>query len=122
MPLVTGLYTALLVPIAFALFGSSRHLVVAADSGTAAILAGSLSGMTEPGIAQYVSLAATTAFLTAGMLLLARIFRLGFLADFLSRTVLVGFLTGVGVQVAIAILGDMLGIAVNARNTAACPR
>jgi len=117
MPLVTGLYTALLVPIAFAAFGSSRHLVVAADSGTAAILAGALSHMAEPGSAHYLSLAATTALLTAGMLLLARIFRLGFLADFLSRTVLVGFLTGVGVQVAIAMLGDMLGIALNARNT-----
>ena len=117
MPLVTGLYTALLVPIAFALFGSSRHLVVAADSGTAAILAGALSHMATPGSAHYLSLAATTAVLTAGMLLLARIFKLGFLADFLSRTVLVGFLAGVGVQVAIAMLADMLGIAVNARST-----
>src|SRR5690242_9940972 len=68
MPLVTGLYTALLVPIVFAAFGSSRHLVVAADSGTAAILAGSLSRMAEPGSAHYSSLAATTALLTAGML------------------------------------------------------
>ena len=40
--------------------------------------------------------------LTAGLLLLARVFKLGFLADFLSRTVLVGFLTGVGIQVGIA--------------------
>jgi sulfate permease, SulP family len=117
MPLVTGLYTALLAPIAFALFGSSRHLVVAADSGTAAILAGALSHMAEPGSAHYLSLAATTALLAAGMLLVARIFRLGFLADFLSRTVLVGFLAGVGVQVAMAMLADMLGIAVSARNT-----
>jgi len=117
MPLVSGLYTALLAPIAFAALGSSRHLVVAADSGTAAILAGALSHIAEPGSPQYLSLAATTALLTAGMLLLARIFKLGFLADFLSRTVLVGFLTGVGVQVAIAMLGDMLGIAINARNT-----
>lgn len=117
MPLVTGLYTALLAPIAFAVFGSSRHLVVAADSGTAAILAGALSHMAEPGSTQYLSLAATTALLTAGMLLLARLFRLGFLADFLSRTVLVGFLTGVGVQVAIAMLADMVGIAVRARST-----
>ena len=117
MPLVAGLYTALLAPIAFAAVGSSRHLVVAADFGTAAILAGTLSHMAEPGSALYMSLATTTALLTAGMLLLARIFRLGFLADFLSRTVLVGFLTGVGVQVAIAMLGDMLGIPVNARST-----
>jgi sulfate permease, SulP family len=117
MPLTTGLYTALLAPIAFAALGSSRHLVVAADSGTAAILSGALSHMAEPGSAHYASLAATTALLTAGMLLFARIFRLGFLADFLSRTVLVGFLTGVGIQVAIAMLGDMLGVAVDARST-----
>ena len=117
MPLITGLYTALLVPIAFAIFGSSRHLVVAADSGTAAILAGALSHMAVPGSAHYLSLAATTALLVAGMLFLARIFKLGFLADFLSRTVLVGFLTGVGIQVAIAMLADMTGIAVKASNS-----
>ena len=117
MPLVAGLYTALLAPLAFALFGSSRHLVVAADSGTAAILAGALSRMADPGSAHYVSLATTTALLAGGMLLLARLFKLGFLADFLSRTVLVGFLTGVGVQVAIAMLPDMLGIAAKGDNT-----
>lgn len=117
MPVITGLYAALLVPIAFAAFGSSRHLVVAADSGTAAILAGALSHMAEPGSAHYLSLAATTALLVAGMLLLARLFKLGFLADFLSRTVLVGFLTGVGVQVAIAMLADMVGIGVGSSNT-----
>jgi MFS superfamily sulfate permease-like transporter len=117
MPLITGLYTALLAPIAFAIFGSSRHLVVAADSGTAAILAGALSHMATPGSAHYFTLASTTALLVAGMLLVARIFRLGFLADFLSRTVLVGFLTGVGVQVAIAMLGDMAGIGVNTRDS-----
>ncbi|MFZ1869682.1 MAG: SulP family inorganic anion transporter [Steroidobacteraceae bacterium] len=117
MPLITGLYTALLAPIAFAMFGSSRHLVVAADSGTAAILAGALSHMAAPGSALYISFAATTALLVAAMLLVARIFKLGFLADFLSRTVLVGFLTGVGVQVAIAMLADMAGITVNAHNS-----
>ncbi len=117
MPLIAGLYTAILAPVAFAIFGSSRHLVVAADSGTAAILAGTLSQMAAPGSTHYLSLAATTALLTAGLLLFARIFRLGFLADFMSRTVLVGFLTGVGIQVSIAMLGDMLGIAVPARST-----
>jgi MFS superfamily sulfate permease-like transporter len=48
------------------------------------------------------------ALLTAGFLLLARLLKLGFLADFLSRTVLIGFLTGVGFQVGIAVLSDML--------------
>jgi sulfate permease, SulP family len=55
-------------------------------------------------------LAGLVALLTAGMLLLARLLRLGFLADFLSQTVLVGFLTGVGFQVGIAVLGQMLGL------------
>ena len=117
MPVVTGLYTLLLPPVAFALFGSSRHLVVAADSATAAILAGSLSLIAAPGSAHYVSLVGALALLTAAMLLLARVFKLGFLADFLSRTVLIGFLAGVGAQVAIAMLGDMLGVAETSRNS-----
>jgi len=118
-PVVTGLYTALWPVLAFAVFGSSRHLVVAADSATAAILASSLSSMAAPESAQYLALVAMVAFLTAALLLVARIFRLGFLADFLSRTVLVGFLSGVGVQVAIAMLGGMSGVAVHsARSTA----
>src|SRR5215510_8402335 len=65
MPLVTGLYTLLLPLVAFAAFGSSRYLVVAADSATAAILASKLSAM-EPAIgsAHYVRLAAGVALVT----------------------------------------------------------
>ncbi len=117
MPLVSGLYTALLAPVAFAVFGSSRHLVVAADSATAAILAGSVAQMAPPGSPAYVSLITDVALLTGGLLLLARLLKLGFLADFLSRTVLVGFLAGVGAQVAISMLGDMVGVAASSRNT-----
>jgi sulfate permease, SulP family len=116
-PVVTGLYTALLPPLAFAAFGSSRHLFTAADSATAAILSGSLPRLAEPDRAKYVALAGAVALITAALLLLARIFRLGFLADFLSRTVLVGFLTGVGIQVGIAMLGGMLGLEIPAHST-----
>ena len=116
-PVVTGLYTVLLPLVAFALFGSSRHLVVAADSATAAIFASSLSSMAEPASAHYMALVGMVALLTAGLLVLARILKLGFLADFLSRTALIGFLTGVGVQVGTAMLGDMVGVAVASRRT-----
>ena len=116
-PVVTGLYTVLLPLVAFALFGSSRHLVVAADSATAAIFASSLSPMAAPASDHYMALVGMVALLTAGLLVLARIFKLGFLADFLSRTALTGFLTGVGVQVGIAMLGDMLGVSVASRRT-----
>jgi high affinity sulfate transporter 1 len=110
MPLVTGLYTMLLPMAAFAVLGSSRHLVVAADSATAAILAAALTGLAAAGSERYVRLAGLAALLTAGMLLVARLARLSFLANFLSRTVLVGFLTGVGIQVAAGQLPDMLGV------------
>jgi SulP family sulfate permease len=117
MPLVTGLYTMLLPMAVFAVLCSSRHLVVAADSATAAILAATLTGLATPGSAQYVKLAGLAALLTAALLLLARVVGLSFLANFLSRTVLVGFLSGVGIQVAIGQLPDMLGATVTSRGT-----
>jgi len=116
-PVVTGLYTLLLPLVAFAVFGSSRYLVVAADSATAAILASRLSEMAPIASAHYVAMAGMVALLTAGFLVLARVFELGFLADFLSQTVLVGFLTGVGFQVGIAMLGEMLGVPVDSNRT-----
>ena len=115
-PVITGLYTLLLPLVAFAALGSSRYLVVASDSATAAILAGGLGGLATPGSAYYLSLAGLVALLTAGFLLLACLLKLGFLADFLSRTVLIGFLTGVGFQVGIVVLSQMLKLEVHAAN------
>jgi sulfate permease, SulP family len=117
MPVVTGLYTLLLPMAVFAVLGSSRHLVVAADSATAAILAAALSGLAALGSEQYVRLAGLAALLTGVLLLVARLARLGFLANFLSRTVLVGFLTGVGIQVAAGQLPDMLGVTAASKQT-----
>ena len=119
MPVVTGLYTMLLPMAVFAVLGSSRHLVVAADSATAAILAAALTGLAAVGSERYVRLAGLVALLAGGMLVLARLVRLGFLANFLSRTVLVGFLTGVGIQVAIGQLSDMLGVTAAGKQTPA---
>jgi MFS superfamily sulfate permease-like transporter len=116
-PVVTGFYTLLFPLIAFAAFGSSRYLVVAADSATAAILAGGVSTLAPIGSAHYVELAGMVALMTAALLLIARLVKAGFLADFLSQTALVGFLTGVGFQVAIAVLGQMLGVNTTSRRT-----
>ena len=110
-PIITGLYTLFLPVLAFAVLGSSRHLVVSADSATAAMVAAGLAALSfTANTPRYVELTSMIALVTAGILIAARILRLGFLADFLSRTVLVGFLTGVGVQVAGGELHDMLGI------------
>jgi len=116
-PVVTGIYTLLFPLVAFAAFGSSRYLVVAADSATAAIVAGGVSPLAAVASVRYVALTGLVALLTAGFLFVARVLKLGFLADFLSQTVLAGFLTGVGLQVGMAVLGPMLGVEVHSRRT-----
>jgi high affinity sulfate transporter 1 len=116
-PVITGLYTILIPTTLFAIFGSSRHLVVGADSATAAILAAGLSGLAPTASDQYVALAAALAIVTAGFVLFARVIGLGFMADFLSRTVLIGFLTGVGIQVALSQVAGMLGLNVMGHRT-----
>src|SRR5580658_1328830 len=80
-PVVTGLYTVFLPLIAFAIFGSSRHLIVAADSATAVIFSSQLAHMGASTSEKYMALVGMVALLTAGILFLAWIFKLGFLAD-----------------------------------------
>jgi MFS superfamily sulfate permease-like transporter len=111
MPVITGLYTLLLPVLLFAFFGSSRHLVVGADSATAAILAtGLVATGAVAGSPQYVALAGLAALMCAVLLIAARLLRLGFIAAFLSRSVLIGFLTGVGIQVAMGQVAGMFGV------------
>ena len=88
-PVITGLYTILIPAIAFAVFGSSRHLVVGGDSATAAILYAGIAGLgvsgLQPNSSEWLAYASLAALITAGLLMLARVARLGFLADFISR-------------------------------------
>jgi high affinity sulfate transporter 1 len=113
-PIATGLYTVIFPTIVFALLGSSKLLVVGADSATAAILAAGLAGLTVPGLtpasSEWVAFTSLVALVCGGMLLLARLLRLGFLGDFLSASVLIGFLIGVGIQVIGGQIPDMLGV------------
>ena len=114
MPVITGLYTILLPILAFAIFGSSRHLVVGGDSATAAIMYAGIASLgiagLQPASKQWVALAGLSALLASGLLILSRLAKLGFLANFISRTVLIGFLTGVGIQVALGQFAGMLGV------------
>ena len=113
-PVVTGLYTVIFPTIIFALLGSSRLLVVGADSATAAILAAGLASLgiagLTPNSAEWLAYCGAIALITGVMLLVARLLRLGFIGDFLSASVLIGFLTGVGVQVLTGQIPSMLGI------------
>ena len=114
VPVVTGLYTVLFPTLVFALLGSSRLLVVGADSATAAILASGLAVLGVSGVSpdspKWLALTSVTALLCGALLVIARLLRLGFLGDFLSASVLIGFLTGVGIQVFTGQIPAMLGI------------
>ena len=113
-PVATGLYTVIFPTLVFALLGASRLLVVGADSATAAILSAGLGSAAIAGVTpnseQWLAYTSFIALICGVLLVLARVFRLGFLGDFLSTSVLIGFLTGVGLQVASGQLPDMLGI------------
>jgi high affinity sulfate transporter 1 len=113
-PVVTGLYTVIFPTIIFALLGCSRLLVVGADSATAAILAAGVASLgiagLKPNTSQWVAYCGAIALITGVLLLVARLLRLGFIGDFLSASVLIGFLTGVGVQVLTGQIPSMLGI------------
>src|SRR6188472_336599 len=81
MPVITGLYTMLIPIVAFALLGSSRHLVVGADSATAAIMYAGIAAVGSglaPATPRWVALAGASALLAGGLLWLARLARLGF--------------------------------------------
>ena len=117
MPVLAGVLTLIIPMVLFVIFGSSKHLVVAADSATAAILAAGLAGVAVAGTSNYVALAGLVAGMTGLILIVARILQLGFIASFLSRTLLVGFLIGVGISVAVSQLPAMLGLHVKASNT-----
>ena len=111
MPVITGLYTILIPVFLFALLGSSRHLVVGADSATAMTMAAGLGALgIAGGSTEWIAMAGLCALLVAAVLLLARVLKLGFIANFLSRSVLIGFLTGVGIQVAMTQLAGVLGV------------
>jgi high affinity sulfate transporter 1 len=113
-PIVTGLYTIIFPTIMFALLGASKLLVVGADSATAAILSAGLASLSISGLTpespKWVAFCSLTALVCGAMLVVARMLRLGFLGDFLSASVLIGFLTGVGISVASGQIPGMLGV------------
>ncbi len=108
-PVISELYTMLIPTALFALFGSSRHLVVGADSATAAILAAGLVGMASVGSDHYLALAGTG--INGGRLPVAGpYYRSGFSGELFVTYRINWFLTGVGIQVALGEIGGMLGL------------
>lgn len=99
LPPVVGLYSAIIPLLVFALLTSSRHVVGSPDASIAALVGATLVAFAAPGDAERVQYAAALASMCGLLFLLFWFFRLAFLANFLSRAVLVGFISGLGIEV-----------------------
>jgi len=111
LPVAVGLYTAFIPMVIYALLGSSRVLSVSSTT-TLAILAGTQLGLAvpdgDPG--KLVTATATLTALVGAMLLLARLLRLGFVANFISTPVLTGFKAGIGLVIVLDQVPKLLGL------------
>jgi len=111
LPVAVGLYNAFIPMVIYALLGSSRVLSVSSTT-TLAILAGTQLGLAVPDgdPAKLVTVTATLTMLVGAMLLLARLLRLGFIANFISAPVLTGFKAGIGLVIVLDQMPKLLGI------------
>jgi SulP family sulfate permease len=111
---VIGLYALLLPTVGYALLGSSRPLIVGPEGSISALVAVSVLALAGAGSAVANELAAVLALLVAACFVLARVVRLGWLADYLSRPVLIGYIHGVAIVLVIGQLGKLLGLDIEA--------
>jgi SulP family sulfate permease len=107
---VAGLYVALGVMVMYALFGSSKQGVTGTEATSAIMTAAAVAPLATGDLVRYAALAAMTAILVGVIALLARVARLGFITDFLSKPILVGYIFGATLIVIGSQLGKMFGI------------
>jgi SulP family sulfate permease len=113
---VNGLYALLLPVVVYVLLGSSRQLVIGPEGSISALVAAAVLPLAVAGSPDAVELAGALALLVGGCFLAARALRLGWLADYFSRPVLIGYLHGVAVVLVISQLGKLLGLNIEARD------
>ncbi|QRM56683.1 SulP family inorganic anion transporter [Sinorhizobium sp. BG8] len=116
LPPETGLYASIASVIAYAVFGPSRRLIVGPDAATMTVLAAAMTAIiastpaTEP--VDRISIAAILAIGVGVLCLIARLLRLGMLATFLSRPILVGFFAGISLSILIGQIGRITGVSI----------
>lgn len=114
LPPIVGLYAAILPSIAFALVAHTRHVVASPDAAVAAMIAALVGALAAPDDPRYVQLVFAQALLCGIIFVAFWAFKLGFLAKFLSHAVLVGFITGLGLEVLVSQIRKILGVSVEA--------
>src|SRR5215813_5433639 len=111
---VVGLYSSILPLVAYALFGTSRHLMVNPDAATCAMIAAAIAPLAGGNAELYLSLSIALTFVTGLICAGASFLRLGALADFLSKPILVGFLAGIALTIVLGQIGKVTGLTMEA--------
>jgi high affinity sulfate transporter 1 len=112
-----GLYTALAAMLVYPLFGSSRALIVSTSSALAMLTASAAAAVSQSHGADAGTVAATLALLVGGIMVAGSVLRLGFLANFISLPVLIGFNAGVGIVIMVGQLKSVLGVQLESAST-----
>jgi MFS superfamily sulfate permease-like transporter len=110
-----GIYAAIFPPLAYALVGTSRQLIVNPDSACCAILAATLAPLAVPGTQRYADLAVVLALLVGVLCIAGGIARLGVVANFLSRPILAGYMNGIALSIIAGQLEPLLRFTTEAR-------
>jgi high affinity sulfate transporter 1 len=109
---IVGLYSSILPLVAYAIFGTSRQLMVNPDAAACAMIAAAIAPLAGNNAELYLSLTIALTLMTGLFCIVASYFRLGALADFLSKPILVGFLNGVAISIFLGQIGKLLGFSV----------
>src|SRR4051794_26640588 len=109
---VVGLYSSILPLVVYSIFGTSRQLMVNPDAAACAMIAAAVAPLAGNNAELYLSLTVALTFLTGLFCIAASGFRLGALADFLSKPILVGFLNGIAISIFLGQIGKLLGFSV----------
>ena len=113
LPATAGLYALIVPTIVYALAVSSRQLVASPDAAAAALVASSIGGLATAGSADYATLAMAQAIICGILFLLLAVLKLGFLANFLSKPILVGFVGGLALDILVSQVAKMLGVSID---------
>ena len=113
LPPTAGLYALVLPGIAFALLASSRQLVASPDAAAAALVASSIGGLAVAGSDDYLTMALAQALIGGVIFLACAFFKLGFLANFLSEPILIGFVGGLALDILVSQVAKMLGVSID---------
>jgi SulP family sulfate permease len=110
LPVTAGLYALLLPVLIYAGLGATRRGVIGPEGAVALLVATSLAPLAAAGSPEYVALAAALAIAVGSVFVVARLLRLGWLADYFSQSVLVGYISGVAILMAIGQLSKLTGV------------